>query len=171
MYNPFSLQGKTVLVTGASSGIGTTVAVECSKMGACVIITGRNEERLERTYAQLDTTFGASHQMLVADLTDEASIISLVEKINGLDGLVNNAGVNRVKPVTFIKQDDLDYVFAHRDKLCSRLHKRVPDPDAPYDGYDESDDTEKKARTILLAKKKQGGSLRSPIIRTGCPKE
>ena len=50
--------------------------------------------------------------------------------------------------------DDLDFVFAHRDKLCSRLHKRVPDPDAPYDGYDESDDTEKKARTIPLAKKK-----------------
>ncbi len=50
--------------------------------------------------------------------------------------------------------DDLDFVFAHRDKLCSRLHKRVPDPDAPYDGYDESDDTEEKARTIPLAKKK-----------------
>ena len=50
--------------------------------------------------------------------------------------------------------DNLDFVFAHRDKLCSRLHKRVPDPDAPYDGYDESDDTEEKARTILLAKKK-----------------
>ena len=50
--------------------------------------------------------------------------------------------------------DDLNFVFAHRDKLCSRLHKRVPDPDAPYDGYDESDDTEEKARTILLAKKK-----------------
>ena len=50
--------------------------------------------------------------------------------------------------------DDLDFVFAHRDRLCSRLHKRVPDPDAPYDGYDESDDTEEKARTIPLAKKK-----------------
>ncbi len=50
--------------------------------------------------------------------------------------------------------DDLDFVFAHRDKLCSRLHKRVPDPDAPYDGYDETDDTEEKARAILLAKKK-----------------
>ena len=50
--------------------------------------------------------------------------------------------------------DDLDFVFAHRDKLCSRLHKRVPDPEAPYDGYDESDDTEEKARTIPLAKKK-----------------
>jgi glyoxylase-like metal-dependent hydrolase (beta-lactamase superfamily II) len=50
--------------------------------------------------------------------------------------------------------DDRDFVFAHRDRLCSRLHKRVPDPDAPYDGYDEADDTEEKARTILLAKKK-----------------
>ena len=50
--------------------------------------------------------------------------------------------------------DDLDFVFAHRDKLCSRLHRRVPDPDAPYDGYDESDDTEDKARTVLLAKKR-----------------
>ena len=50
--------------------------------------------------------------------------------------------------------DNLDFVFAHRDKLCSRLHKRVPDPEAPYDGYDESDDTEEKARTLFLAKKK-----------------
>ena len=49
--------------------------------------------------------------------------------------------------------DDLNFAFAHRDKLCSRLHKRVPDPDAPYDGYDESDDTEEKARTVLLVKK------------------
>lgn len=111
MYNPFSLQGKTVLVTGASSGIGATVAIECSKMGAIVIVTGRNEERLKQTYSQLDTTFDANHQMIVADLTDETSISSLVEQIDALDGLVNNAGVNRVKPVTFIKQDDLDYVF------------------------------------------------------------
>ncbi len=50
--------------------------------------------------------------------------------------------------------DDLDFAFAHRDRLCSRLHRRVPDPDAPYDGYDETDDTEEKARTILLAKKR-----------------
>ena len=50
--------------------------------------------------------------------------------------------------------DDLDFVFAHIDKLCSRLHKRIPDPDAPYDGYDEADDTEEKARTLLLEKKR-----------------
>ena len=54
--------------------------------------------------------------------------------------------------------DDMDFVFAHRDKLCSPFSKRVPDPDAPYDGYDESDDTEEKARTIRLAKKVPAGT-------------
>ena len=56
MYNPFSIEGKTILVTGASSGIGMATAIECSKMGAKVIITGRNEERLLQTYSQLDGT-------------------------------------------------------------------------------------------------------------------
>ena len=54
--------------------------------------------------------------------------------------------------------DDLDFVFAHREEICSPFSKRVPDPDAPYDGYDESDDTEEKARTIRLAKKVPAGT-------------
>ena len=56
MYNPYSLEGKTILVTGASSGIGRATAIECAKLGAKVIITGRNEERLQQTYAQLEGT-------------------------------------------------------------------------------------------------------------------
>lgn len=111
MYNPFSLLGKTILVTGASSGIGASIAIECSRMGANVIITGRNEERLELTYSQLDTSLGPNHRMIVADLTDEIGFNLLVEQIEGLDGLVNNAGINRVKPVTFIKREDFDFVF------------------------------------------------------------
>lgn len=111
MYNPFSLKGKTILVTGASSGIGAATAVECSKMGANVIVTGRNEERLKKTFDHLDISFGANHLMIIADLADETSVNSLVEQTGILDGVVNNAGVNRVKPVTFIKQDDFDYVF------------------------------------------------------------
>lgn len=46
-YNPFTLVGKTILVTGASSGIGRAISIECSKMGATVILTGRNEERIK----------------------------------------------------------------------------------------------------------------------------
>lgn len=111
MYNPFSLEGKTVLITGASSGIGAETAVECSRMGATVIITGRNEERLEQTLSKLDISFGSSHKMIVADLTEESSLALLVEQVGTVDGLVNNAGINRVKPVSFIKQEDLNYVF------------------------------------------------------------
>lgn len=110
-YNPFSLEGKTVLITGASSGIGAMTAVECSKMGATVLITGRNEERLNQTFVSLDVSYGAHHQMIIADLTDDDSIIALVNQIESIDGLVNNAGVNRVKPVAFIKQEDLEFVF------------------------------------------------------------
>ena len=51
-YNPFTLTGKTILVTGASSGIGKATAIECSKMGANVILTARNNERLEETLSQ-----------------------------------------------------------------------------------------------------------------------
>ena len=53
-YNPFTLAGKTILVTGASSGIGKATAIECSKMGANVILTARNKERLEETLSQCE---------------------------------------------------------------------------------------------------------------------
>ena len=119
-YNPFSLEGKTILITGASSGIGADTAIECSKMGASVVITGRNEDRLKQTLDQLDVSFGINHQMIVADLMDEADLSALVEQVDCLDGLVNNAGVNRVKPVTFIKQEDLDYVF--QNNTCAAVN-------------------------------------------------
>lgn len=125
MYNPFSLQGKNILVTGASSGIGAETAVECSKMGASVIITGRNEERLRQTYERLDDSFGINHQMITADLSDEATVAKLVEQVDGLDGLVNNAGVNRVKPVTFIKQEDFDYVFQSNTWVAVNLTRML----------------------------------------------
>ena len=53
--------------------------------------------------------------------------------------------------------DDLDFVFAHRAEICKPFTKRYTDPDAPYDGYEEEDDTEEAARTLPLSKKKQYG--------------
>ena len=111
-YNPFSLNGKTILVTGASSGIGAETAVECSKLGANVIVTGRNEERLLNTFNRLISNDPSQkHTMLCADLTSEEDLTSLVNQIEVIDGLVNNAGVNRIKPVAFIRNEDLEFVF------------------------------------------------------------
>ena len=123
-YNPFSLEGKTILVTGASSGIGQAIAVECSKMGASVIVTGRNEERLNDTFGMLAVIKDCQqHQSVIADLNEESSIMSLVNNIGSIDGLVNNAGVNRVKPVSFIKDEDLEYVFNTNTFASVRLSK------------------------------------------------
>jgi NAD(P)-dependent dehydrogenase (short-subunit alcohol dehydrogenase family) len=104
MYNPFSLVGKNILVTGASSGIGRATAIECSKMGATIVITGRNELRLKETLSLLD---GDNHKMIVADITDDAQLDDLVECCPSLDGLVNNAGINEIVMTQSIKRNNL----------------------------------------------------------------
>ena len=105
MYNPFSLKEKIILVTGASSGIGRATAIECSKMGAKLVITGRNQERLIETLRLLD---GEGHQYIVADLSNEQEIDQLVLKIPIVNGVVNSAGFNIVKLLPFIKASDLN---------------------------------------------------------------
>lgn len=108
MYNPFSLEGKTILITGASSGIGRATAIECSKLGARCVITGRNAERLQETLEMMD---GSNHVQIVANLTNAESMEQLVAELPELDGLVNNAGIGYNKPIAFIKQSDLDAMF------------------------------------------------------------
>ncbi len=108
-YNPFSLDGKTILVTGASSGIGRTTAIECAKLGANVIITGRNTERLQATFDLLDSH--GNHMKIVGDLTNQEDLDKLVNDMPVIDGLVNNAGISFTKPIGFIKKDDLQRVY------------------------------------------------------------
>jgi len=108
MYNPFSLVGKTILITGASSGIGRGVAIECAKMGATLVITGRNEERLNKTFLALD---GENHLQIVADLAKTEDLDSLVEKCPSLDGCVNNAGIPKLMVVKYIKKESLDEIM------------------------------------------------------------
>ena len=107
-YNPFSLEGKTVLVTGASSGIGRSTAIECSKLGATVVVTGRNEARLQETLSMLS---GTGHVSLIADLNVEDDIKMLAESCPSLDGVVNNAGIGITKPIAFYNSKDLAEVF------------------------------------------------------------
>ena len=107
-YNPYSLVGKTILVTGASSGIGRATAIECSKLGATCVLTGRNEERLQETLSQLA---GEGHQYIIADLSTQEGIDELSASVPILNGVVNNAGIGFTRPIAFIRQDDLDLVF------------------------------------------------------------
>lgn len=108
MNNPFSLEGKTILVTGASSGIGRATAIACSQMGAVVVVTGRNESRLQET---LDALEGSGHQMIVADITNDDQIDYLVDQIPAINGLVNNAGITETCPTQFVKRDKLNHVL------------------------------------------------------------
>ena len=107
-YNPYSLVGKTILITGASSGIGRSAAIECSKLGATCILTGRTEQRLQETMSQL---VGEGHQYIIADLSTQEGIDALSANVPVLNGVVNNAGIGYTKPIAFIRQDDLDLVF------------------------------------------------------------
>lgn len=111
MYNPYSLEYKTILVTGASSGIGKATAIECSKLGATVVITGRNEKRLDETFKELDSSFGQQHQQIVADMSTEEGVADLVAKVPALDGVSSNAGIPTTLLIKFINSEVLDDVW------------------------------------------------------------
>lgn len=108
MYNPFSLEKKTILVTGASSGIGRASAIECSKLGAKLIVTARNQERLTQTFIELE---GDGHQMVICDLSDEEQIDRMVSELPELQGLINNAGLTKILPLNFINSQDLSSIL------------------------------------------------------------
>ena len=90
MNNPFSLEGKTILVTGASSGIGKATAIECSKLGARVVALGRNEERLKETMSQMESEGCLSY---ILDLTNSEDVDKVIASLPKLDGVVNAAGI------------------------------------------------------------------------------
>lgn len=111
--NPYSLEGKTVLVTGASSGIGKATAIECAKVGADVIITGRNKERLEQSADSIAETTGSYPKLLSGDLNVEYFREDLCDSMKGmtLDGVALCAGTVSVLPVSFATSDKIMKVF------------------------------------------------------------
>lgn len=110
--NPFHLHGKTILVTGASSGIGRAVAVECARVGACLVITGRDAQRLDETLALLAAPGAGAHQAVLADLTVPEQLAQLAVAAGPLDGVVHAAGIDGVSPVRMLRQAHLESVMA-----------------------------------------------------------
>jgi NAD(P)-dependent dehydrogenase (short-subunit alcohol dehydrogenase family) len=108
MPDVFSLTGKTILVTGASSGLGRQCAITISRQGGTVIITGRNEERLRETISSLE---GENHRHFIADLTRKEQLTGLVETLPKLNGVVYSTGISDLSPARFIKEEDIARTF------------------------------------------------------------
>ena len=106
--NPYSLMGKTILVTGASSGIGRGIAVACSRMGAIIILNGRNQDRLQETCSLLK---GDGHMAIAADLTTQVGISRIIDLLPKLDGIVHCAGIGHSKLCRAVTEEDVDKVL------------------------------------------------------------
>ena len=107
-YNPYSLEGKTIFITGAASGIGRTTAIECSKMRANLVITDRDEDHLKETFEQLE---GVNHKYVLADLTSPEDLEKLVMEVDSLNGLVLCAGKLITSPILHATPDKFKNIF------------------------------------------------------------
>lgn len=105
--NSFSLLGKTILVTGASSGIGKAIAILCSQMGGKVFITSRRKERLKETLSEMQ----GDNEYIVSDLSKQEDIDTLIDKLPKLDGIVHCAGVGSRQLCKNITRLELDRVM------------------------------------------------------------
>jgi NAD(P)-dependent dehydrogenase (short-subunit alcohol dehydrogenase family) len=99
--SPYSLEGRTILVTGASSGIGRACAVMASQMGARLVLTGRDAARLQETLTSLE---GTDHIARTLDLNDPAAWTDWVQTMGPIDGLVYAAGIAQVAPFRMISE-------------------------------------------------------------------
>jgi len=115
MDHPFSLSGKTALVTGAYRGLGYAIARGLAQAGASVVINGRNKESLDAALASLRAE-GLDAAVRVFDVTDREAIDVAVRSIDGdfggVDILFNNAGIQRRGALKDFKQDDWDAIIA-----------------------------------------------------------
>jgi NAD(P)-dependent dehydrogenase (short-subunit alcohol dehydrogenase family) len=105
--NIFSLQGKKILVTGASSGIGKQIAISIASNGGQVVISGRNTLKLSATLELLE---GSDHQMTTADLNNKDEVEKIIDTLPALDGVVLNSGIMETLPFKFITEDKLDHL-------------------------------------------------------------
>lgn len=107
------LAGRTVLVTGASSGVGEATALEVARRGARVLLVARRAEELARVRAEIEA-FGCAAASYVCDLTDPDSVDALVASVGPVDYLVNNAGrsIRRSLELSYDRFHDVERTMA-----------------------------------------------------------
>lgn len=136
MMNPFSLEGKIILVTGASSGIGAQCAIDFSRMGAKVILIARNIECLKQTLSKMDGTGHAYYSVDVTDFKALSRIIKLaVSEVGKISGVVHCAGISSVLPLKLVKEEDIDSIMRTNIYSAIQLVHEVTHV-GYYDKYD-----------------------------------
>lgn len=108
MFNPFSIEGKTILVTGAASGMGKATAIICAKMGAQVVAADLNADGMAQTISELE---GEGHLQFTINLADDSSWNDLISNTPVLDGIANCAGIANMNPFMFVNREEFDKVF------------------------------------------------------------
>ena len=125
MKTPFDLTGKTILVTGASSGIGRQTCISIANMGGKIIASGRNEERLKETITMLPED---NHKMFKADLTKTSEIEKMVNDLDKINGVVHCAGIVKLLPMKFYTKEYLrefnEINYEAPVLLTKTLHKK-----------------------------------------------
>lgn len=113
MENIFRLDGKNILITGASSGIGRQCAIECSKQGANVILIGRNTDRLKQTLSEME---GKNHLFYSLDITEfdkiEPVVSNLVHQLGKIDGVIHSAGIEITIPLKLLTHKHYEQMFS-----------------------------------------------------------
>ena len=117
-YNPYSLDGKTIMVTGAGSGIGRTTAIEASRLGARLILVDINANGLDETAGMLEARED-EHLKQVIDLCNESAIDAMVKEIPVIQGVSNNAGITKLTPIQFITADEMERI--HKVNLIAPI--------------------------------------------------
>lgn len=110
MHNPFSIEGKTILVLGASSGIGQATATICASMRANVVLIGRNLDKINNVLSAIEND-GQQHLAYTLDLTDNSTWDEMLTSVPTIDGVACCAGVANMNPFTFISREEIDKVF------------------------------------------------------------